>query len=126
MKETIYYLAQQTVQPKTDAPKAKGASSFFDPSLLLMIGGMFLLMYFLLIRPQRKEEKRKKSMLSALQKGDPVVTSSGIIGTVASVKETSVFVNVGDGNRIEFLRSSINQVRKNEIKPTAKTNKSKG
>ncbi|MCB1310152.1 MAG: preprotein translocase subunit YajC, partial [Leptospiraceae bacterium] len=56
-----------------------------------MIGGMALFMYFFVIRPQRKEEKRKKEMLSSLKKGDRIVTTSGILGTVASVKDETVF-----------------------------------
>ena len=115
MKDIYLYMAQQLAAPvKEAAPQGQPSSGPFGQFGLLMMGGAFLLMYFLLIYPQRKEEKRKKQMLSTLQKGDPVVTNSGIIGTVASVKEKSVFVNVGDGNRIEFLRSAISQVRRSD------------
>ena len=118
MKDIYSYMAQQLAQPPQEAPQAKPPSGPFGQFGLIMMGGVFLLMYFLLIYPQRKEEKRKKQMLSTLQKGDPVVTSSGIIGTVASVKEKSVFVNVGDGTRIEFLRSAISQVPRPEAAST--------
>jgi len=69
-------------------------------------------MYFLVIRPQRKEEKQKKEMLSTLQKGDTVVTVSGIIGTVATIKDETVILKVGDGTRMEFLRSAVGEKRK--------------
>ncbi len=112
MKE-ILYLAQQTASPPaTGGAKAPTSSSPFGQWGFLIMIGVFILMYLLLILPQKREEKRKKAMLSALRKGDSVVTTSGILGTVASVKEDSVFLNIGDGTRVEFLRSSISQLRK--------------
>ena len=122
MKDIYVYMAQQLAQPPKETPQGQPSSAPSGPFGqfgLLMMGGVFVLMYFLLIYPQRKEEKRKKQMLASLQKGDPIVTNSGIIGTVASVKENSVFVNVGDGTRIEFLRSAINQVQRPDL--TGKT-----
>ncbi len=111
------YLAQQLIEPApTQNPSTGGntSSSGGQFSFFLMLGALVVSMYFLLIRPQRKEEKRKKEMLKALDKGDPVTTGSGILGTVSSVKENSVIVNVGNDVRIEFLRSAISQVRKNK------------
>ena len=117
MKELYLFKAQQLAKPPAEeAPQTQTDASPFGQFSLLMMGGVFLLMYFLLIYPQRKEEKRKKKMLSTLQKGDPVVTNSGILGTVASVKENSIFINVGDGTKIEFLRSAISQLRKTDSK----------
>lgn len=114
------YLAQQSLEPvpteaapgTASAPAGSAAPApAFDFTFLLMIGGIFIFMYFVMIRPQRQEEKRKKEMLSTLQKGDQVVTTSGIIGSIASVKEETIALNVGDGARIEFLRSAIASVR---------------
>lgn len=114
------YLAQQSLEtvPTEAAPGTASAPTgsaapapAFDFTFLLMIGGIFIFMYFVMIRPQRQEDKRKKEMLSTLQKGDQVVTTSGIIGSIASVKEETIALNVGDGARIEFLRSAIATVR---------------
>ncbi|KAB2930762.1 MAG: preprotein translocase subunit YajC [Leptonema illini] len=80
-------------------------------SMPLMILGVFAVMYFFSIRPARKEEKRKKEMLDALKKGDTVITSAGIIGSVHAVKEDTVILNVGDNTRMELLRSAIQEVR---------------
>ena len=112
MLDLLYFLAQQVPAPITEAPNvgANSASSSGNITLLMMAGA-FLLMYFLIIYPQRKEEKRKKAMLSSLQKGDAVIMNSGIKGTVSSIKEDSVFINVGDGTRIEFLRSAISSLQ---------------
>lgn len=74
---------------------------------------MFVIFYFLLIRPQQKRQKELEAMLSQLKKGDQVVTSGGIIGTIVGVKEKEVVLKVGDdGVKLEFLRSAISQVIK--------------
>ncbi|MEQ9364716.1 MAG: preprotein translocase subunit YajC [Leptospirales bacterium] len=119
--EWTEYLAQQSAAPSPaevaqpqggDATPAGGSSApGFDWTFFLILGGVFVFMYFMMIRPQRQEEKRKKEMLSTLQKGDQVVTTSGILGSVASVKEDTLTLNVGDGARIEFLRSAVASVR---------------
>ncbi len=75
-----------------------------------------LIFYFLVIRPQRQQQKKIKEMLSNLKKNDEVVTTSGIHGTVAIVKEKTVVVRVDEGCRIEFDRESIAMV-KSEVKP---------
>ena len=119
--EWTEYLAQQSAAPTpaestqssgSPAPAGpSGAAPGFDWTFLLILGGVFVFMYFMMIRPQRREEKRKKDMLSTLEKGDQVITTSGIIGSVANVKEETITLNVGDGARIEFLRSAIASVR---------------
>jgi preprotein translocase subunit YajC len=111
------YIAQQTASP-SPGPEAAGPQGeqpgglFGNFTFLIMIAA-FAVMYFILIRPQRKEEKRRKEMLSALKKGDSVVTTGGIIGSVHSIKQDgdSIILKVGDNTRIEVLRSAINSVR---------------
>ena len=55
---------------------------------------IFVLFYFMLLRPQLKQAKEQRAMIAALQKGDEVVTSSGIIGTVTKVAENVVSVEI--------------------------------
>ncbi|NOZ64595.1 MAG: preprotein translocase subunit YajC [Caldiserica bacterium] len=74
---------------------------------LLPLIFIFVIFYFLLILPQRKKEKEHQKMLQALKKGDKVITSSGIYGTVVNIKEKSVVLKVDDNTRIEFTKSSI-------------------
>lgn len=118
--EWTQYLAQQSAAPspaEIAQPQGSPASTDssplpgFDWTFLLILGGVFVFMYFMMIRPQRQEEKRKKDMLSTLEKGDQIVMTSGILGSVASVKEDTITLNVGDGARIEFLRSAVASVR---------------
>jgi preprotein translocase subunit YajC len=70
---------------------------------------MIVVVWFLLIRPQRKRQKEQQAMISAMTKGDRVVTSSGIIGTVVGMneKDNIVVLKVSDETKIEFLKSSI-------------------
>lgn len=110
------FLAQSTVSgPALAAPSTGGASSTGDLLSgmypMIMLGLVFVFMYFFVIRPQKKEEKRKTEMLSALKKGDQVITTSGILGSIATVKDDTVILKVGDGARLEFLRSAISAIR---------------
>ena len=68
-------------------------------------------MWLFVIRPQRKEEKKKREMVNTLKKGDEVVTTGGMIGTIATIKDDTVILNVGDKTRLEFMKSHISQMR---------------
>jgi preprotein translocase subunit YajC len=70
---------------------------------------MFVLMYFLLIRPQQKRAKEHKTLLSALKKGDEVVTNGGIVGKVASVDESFATLEIADGVVVKVQKQGINQ-----------------
>ena len=69
-----------------------------------LIGALF---YFVLIRPQSKEQKRRAAMLEGLKKGDEVMTSSGMFGTIAALDEARVTLEVAKGVRIEFSRAAV-------------------
>jgi len=94
------------------APQSDGAAA--GPGGLLTSIVPFALIififYFLIIRPQNKKRKDTEKMLSAVKKGDKVVTIGGIHGTVQSVKETTVIIKVDDNVKLEFLRSAISSV----------------
>ncbi len=66
--------------------------------------------YFFIIRPQNKKQKETEKMISALKKGDKVVTIGGIHGIVSSTKEKTVIVKVDSDTSIEFSRSAISGV----------------
>ena len=74
---------------------------------------MFVVFYFLLIRPQQKRQKEHSEMVKNLKKGDRVVTTGGIIGTVHTLQDDYLVLKVGDQDtKIEVLRSAIQEVRK--------------
>lgn len=77
-------------------------------SVFPMLVMFMAIYYFLLIRPQQKKEKDRQKMLQSLKKGDRVVTSGGIIGTVLGVRDDVVVLKVGDGEtKIEFLKNAV-------------------
>jgi len=85
--------------------------------ILFMYVPIIAIFYFLIIRPQRQQQKKLKAMLDSLKKNDEVITTSGIHGTVAIVKEKTVVVRVDEGCRLEFDRESIASVINSEVKP---------
>ena len=76
----------------------------FPWPLFVGIGAIF---YFILIRPASKDRKRREALLENLSKGDKVLTSSGMFGTVAQVQDNVVTLQVADGVRLRFSKSSI-------------------
>ncbi|MBQ5816707.1 MAG: preprotein translocase subunit YajC [Oscillospiraceae bacterium] len=82
-----------------------GSLTMFIPLIL-----MFVVMYFFMIRPQKKREKEVQSMRNNLQIGDEVVTSGGIIGIVASLKEDTVVIETGsDRSKVRIARWAVAQ-----------------
>ncbi|MGL4952948.1 MAG: preprotein translocase subunit YajC [Culicoidibacterales bacterium] len=72
---------------------------------------LFVLMYFMVIRPQKKERTKHNELLANLKKGDKVVMTSGIYGTIESIDEKTVNVTVGNGMGITFDKLAVMQVR---------------
>jgi preprotein translocase subunit YajC len=86
-------------------PSGGGASSVLVQLVpIVLVLGIF---FFLVIRPQQRERRRREQMLAALKKGDRVVTSGGLIGTVVGVTERRVTLKLGDSVRVECLRSAV-------------------
>ncbi|MDR2542125.1 MAG: preprotein translocase subunit YajC [Treponema sp.] len=76
----------------------------------LPIIAIVLIFYFLIIRPQSKKRKETEKMLSALKKGDRIITIGGLYGTIHTLKESTVIIKVDDNVKLEFLRSAISTV----------------
>ena len=74
------------------------------------------LLYFMMIRPQKKEQKRVSAMLSNMEVGDSVVTTSGFYGTIISMTEEDVIVEFGNNRncRIPMRKAAIAEVEKPE------------
>lgn len=91
------------------------ADAFFSNMGLILV--MFVLFYVLLIRPQQKRMKAQQTMLSALKKGDRVVTGAGFVGTISDVKsEREVEVDLGNGFKVTALRYTITSLVEDEKK----------
>lgn len=73
---------------------------------------IFVIMYFLIIRPQRTQMKKRGQMLAAIRRGDTVVTGGGLVGKVTKViDDNELEVDLGNGNKVTALRSTIADVR---------------
>ena len=93
----------------TPAANSQGAQQqnpivAFLPMILLVV-----VFYFILIRPQQKRAKEQAKMLSALKSGDKVITSAGIVGSVITVKDTTVSIRSAD-SKFEVTKASVVQI----------------
>jgi preprotein translocase subunit YajC len=77
---------------------------------LIMFGAIFLIFYFMIIRPQQKRQKEREKLLSAVEKGDKVVTSGGMYGEVTGVEDKIVWVKVSDNTKIKFDKNAIDAI----------------
>ena len=88
---------------------AQGAPATSGPGYeqFFIIIGMFVLLYFLMIRPQMKRSKEHKQMTEALQKGDEVVTSGGVLGKITKIGDTYVSIEIAPNTEVQMQRSAI-------------------
>ena len=112
------YAETNTTAATAVAPSA-GAVTPPQPSMVAMLlpfGLMFMVFYFLLIRPQQKKLKEHDKLVGGLQKGEEVITQSGIIGKIHGVTEKVLTLEVADNVRIRVLKSQIATVLKSDQK----------
>ena len=101
--------------------QAGGSAPAANPTMtmllqLLQFAPIFLILYFLLIRPQQQQKKKLDQMLKELKKGDRVVTTGGIIGTVIGMDDAKTVLKIADDVKVEFTKGSIVQVLAGEAK----------
>ncbi len=84
----------------------------FIPLILI-----FVIFYFFLIRPQQKRVKEHREMVAALKRGDEIITSGGIIGTVDRVMEDDrIEVILADNVKVQIIKSTVTSLLKKEVK----------
>ena len=88
-----------------------GSLTGFLPILLII--GVF---YVMLIRPQQKRQRELQEMISTLKTGDRVVTTGGVIGTITSVRDTSLLIRSADKSILEIARSAVAGIEGEEKK----------
>ncbi|SDT86631.1 protein translocase subunit yajC [Verrucomicrobium sp. GAS474] len=98
---SILAMAPAAVDPATGAPSQPAWVGMMFPLLIIV------LFYFLLIRPQQKARKEQQKLIDNIKNGDEVTLTSGILGTVTNVKETTVVVRVDEGVKLEVLKAAI-------------------
>ncbi len=92
---------------QADGLTGPGVLQMFLPFII-----MIAVFYFLLIRPQQAQQKKRQSMLSALAKGDKVVTVGGVYGEITAVKEDYIALKIAEKVEIKVSRTGISSVIK--------------
>ncbi|MEO0650207.1 MAG: preprotein translocase subunit YajC [Planctomycetota bacterium] len=87
----------------TDAPAGNPLTGFLPFLIIIAI------FYFLVIRPESKKRKNQQTMLSALEKGDKVLTSSGFYAQVVQVQDDLLTLQLADGVRVKAVRWAVQQ-----------------
>jgi preprotein translocase subunit YajC len=113
------FLAQaQTAAPDAaQAPARSQGGGLFGGGMTQMLAIYALIigaMYFLMFAPQRKKQKAMQKMISEIDTGDEVMTTSGIFGTIANKKDDRFVLRIADGVKIEIARSAIQGVIKRD------------
>jgi preprotein translocase subunit YajC len=85
--------------------QAGGSGAFLVQ--ILPIAAIFAVFYFIVIAPANKQRKKTQEMLSALKKGDRVVTQGGIYGTVQGVEPDVVYLKIAENVKVKMARSAI-------------------
>jgi preprotein translocase subunit YajC len=79
--------------------------------MLMLLGVTIGIVYFMIIRPQQKKQRETEAMRSSIKKGDRVLTTGGLYGTVVGEKDQIVVLKVADDVKLEFAREAIIQVK---------------
>jgi len=89
---------------------AQAAPATQEPNImsqLIFFVGIFVIFYFLLIRPQQKRAKEHRNLVSALSKGDEVVTNGGLVGKVTAVGDEYVNLELTDNVEVKLQKHSV-------------------
>ena len=112
------------ISPAFAQAAGDGGGSGFEALLPLVL--IFVVFYFLLIRPQQKKAKQHKEMLSAIRRGDKVVTGGGIMGSVAKVNDDNeVTIEIAKDVKVRVRRHLIHEVL-SKMEPVKESDKTKG
>jgi preprotein translocase subunit YajC len=103
--QSAHFTIAMAPAPQKDGQAPPPAWTSFVPLVLLMV-----VFWFVLIRPQQKKAKEHAQLLTRVKTGDRVVTSSGIVGTVITVKEKTVTVRTAGDTKLEFTKAAIAEI----------------
>ena len=91
----------------SDAVAAAPAGQQDPMTTMIFFGGMILIFYFILIRPQSKRAKEHRELVSALAKGDEVVTNGGMLGKITMVGEQFVSIEVTENVELKIQKAAV-------------------
>jgi preprotein translocase subunit YajC len=108
------FLADATATPPAATPAGTPGAPpppiqqlFGNPLILIVL--MIVMMYFMMIRPQSQRAKQQAKLIESLKSGDKVVTTSGIVGVVVTVKDKTVSLRSSDA-KMEVTKSSVVEI----------------
>jgi len=87
------------------AAPAGGSGPGYEQFIIII--GMFALLYFLMIRPQMKRAKEHRQMTEALQKGDEVVTTGGVLGKITQIGEAYISIQIAPNTEVQVQRTAV-------------------
>jgi preprotein translocase subunit YajC len=96
-----------------------GASQGGTLSMVIWLVLLFGLMYFMLIRPQKKQREAHQKLMDSLKKGDRVVTSGGLLGTIVGLAEGHAILDTFEGTKVRIQKAHITGL---QTDPSAKGN----
>lgn len=99
MWSAVAFAQEATAEAAKQQP---GMLEQFMPFILI-----FIIFFFFIIRPQQKRTKAHRDFLAQMKRGDSVLTSGGILGTIEGITEKFVTLEVADGVRLRILRAQI-------------------
>jgi preprotein translocase subunit YajC len=88
-------------------PGSEPSSGGFDYTTILLLVVMVVGFYFLMIRPQQKRQKAQRQLLEDLKKGDKVITTGGVFGTIEAVDDETIIIKVESGATLRVLKNSV-------------------
>lgn len=94
------------------APPQSGQGGGEIYSTLIMFAAIIAIFYFMIIRPQQKRQKEREKLLSAVKKGDKVITAGGMHGEIVGIDDKTVLLEVAEKVKIKVERNSIAVVNK--------------
>lgn len=71
---------------------------------------IILVFYFLILRPQQKRQKERQRLLSSIKKGDKVITSGGLHGTIEGIDDKTVLIKIADNIKVKVERSAVTTI----------------
>ncbi|MCL2688883.1 MAG: preprotein translocase subunit YajC [Chitinispirillia bacterium] len=92
----------------------ENAPAAFGGNFMFIMIAMFVIIYFLMIRPEQRKQKGRQKMLSALKKGDKILTIGGIVAVITNVKDNTYMVKTGEGTVLEVTKSAVSSVLGND------------
>lgn len=104
------------------APQGQSGGGGGMFSTLIMFGLIIVIFYFMILRPQQKRQKERDKMLNDVQKGDKIVTTGGVHGTVMGIEDKTLLVQIAENVKVKLERSAISSIVKSTSDNVGKTN----